>query len=172
MKRIPWHYLLPVGNAALAAALLYMGFQQRTEYLADKLSAWDYTPTAVQAVYMINFPAFVVWSAIRNLFPPGTLIQNGGLLLLTIPLWYLIGLRAANRASFANLTRRSRASMLVIYACGVAGTATLGFVAVNNLMVHPLLGLAGLCWCVCLIWSIAITMRRRARERQQVAHQR
>jgi len=158
MRRIPWPYVLPFCNTVVAAVLLYLGGQERAHYFADKMSAWDYIPPATQIAYLINFPAYILWSAARTLLPAGALAQNGCFLVLILALWYLIGVWVANKESFLSLARVRRARAWLICTVAIVGTATVGLFALADLSLHPLLGLGGLCWCLSLAWLSVFTM--------------
>lgn len=159
-KRIPWRYVLPVANTAVAWALLFIAAQQRRR--AGFVSAWDYVPPAKQIAYMINFPAVLAWSAIQQLLPYERPIRDVGFLVSTFTFWYLIGAGAFRRALIG--ARRHRLSRLLIYACATVGTAAVGSAAVASWR-HPTEASGGLLWCAYFTWSMGINMFRRSTER-------
>jgi len=163
MRKMPWHYILALGNVALAGTLLYMGSRQRTEYFADKLTVTDYISPATQVAYMINFPAVIVWGLIRHLLPDQMPAQDTGFLLLVGILWYLIGLRAFHRTTWESLTRRGRVRVVLMWACAIGGIVALWLAAVGCLVgLHPALGFGGALWCICLTWCVGVAARRKA----------
>jgi hypothetical protein len=160
VKRIPWRYVLPVANVVLAGVLLYIAAQERKRDLAGVVSAWDNVPPAELIADTINFPARLVWSPIGALLPHSWLIRDAGFLVSTFTLWYLIGARAFGRTISA--VRGRRLTVLLIYACALAGTAVVGWAAVESWL-YPVVKWGGLFWCAYLTWSIGITTFRRWR---------
>lgn len=167
MRWIRWRYILPPVNAVLASALTRIAIQQRADYLAktNAVEVWDYVPPAAQIAHMINFPAFFAWSVVHHLRQLGKLEETVGYLLFVMVLWYLVGFWADNRT--ASVPRKqSRLSFdIVRYVCGTVLFLAVGAFGVANLMLHPILGLAGLLWCAFLLWSVASALRRRIKVR-------
>lgn len=168
MKRIPWTYVLPLLNAALAGMLLYLGERKKLVFFADKMSAWDYIAPATQTAYMINFPAYTLWFVTHRMLPSDSLGQNGSFLLLTVALWYLIGVCVTSRGSLPGLTFSRRARVCVIYPVVIAVAAMVGILALSELMLYPLLAFAGLCWCAGSTWWL-VFMIHRANKRERVS---
>jgi hypothetical protein len=162
MRKISWHYILAIGNVLVAGILLYVGLQETRLHFAGTLSSWDYAAPAQQIAYMINFPAFVLCAAVHALVPVGQPIRNTIFLTCVFGLWYAIGARVASRR--LPTICGGKVGAVAIFAFAVMGVAALGFVALSNLSLHPLLGSAGLSWCAFLIWRTSIAIRRKAKE--------
>jgi len=159
-KSVPC-YVLPAFNVVLAGVLLYIAAQERKADLVGVMSAWDYVPPAEQIADTINFPARLAWTLTGRMLPGWWQIRDGGFLLSVFALWYLIGARAFGRTISA--VRGRPFAVLLVYGCGIAGTAVVGLAAVA-LGLHPMVKWGGLLWCTYFTCSIGITMFRRSKE--------
>jgi len=164
MRRVPWRYVLPLGNVAFAAGLMRIALEQATQYVTrtNALVVWDYIPSAAQITYMVNFPAFAASSGLRLLAGRWSFVGTVGFVICVAVLWYFVGLWADYRNSSTKRHWGRRIS-IVVSVCGLAASVGVGLFALAHLMLHPFLGVAGLIWFGFLLRTFLIALRRVAR---------